>query len=128
LFDAALRFAGSFSRARTGLARLSKSQGRAPGCAAGFSRWRLLASGRDGSIRHLNQLGATAAHLDGDIAQGRAMKSDERATLVMRATYIRDLAERPVLEFLKSELLNCVALRGKHKIILASNCFIARVP
>jgi len=78
----------------------------------------------NGSIRHFNQLGATAAHLDGDVAQRRAMKSDERAALVMRAAYIRDFAEGPVLEFLKRELLNCVPLRREHKIILTPNCFI----
>jgi hypothetical protein len=83
--------------------------------------------GRNGSVGHFNQLGATSAHLDGDIAQSRAVKSDKRAPLVMGAAYIGDLADGSVLEFLKRELLNYVPPRGEHKIILTSNCFIAGV-
>src|SRR5271157_2735904 len=68
-------------------------------------------------IRQGDQFFATSAHLNGDVAQRRAVETQPGRLMMIRAPHVLNPARGPLLE-----LLNLVGCDLLHQIILSPNC------
>ena len=73
---------------------------------------------RNGPVGQLDQLGAAAAHLDGNVLKGRAAEMEPRGLAVVGAAHLGQLTPGAVLEFLYG-----IGWGREHETNLARNCF-----
>ena len=83
-------------------------------------RYSSLAAG-DFLIRDLDQLGAAAAHLNGDVAKRGPVEAQAGRLAMIRAEHVANLACRVFLELL-DVLRTCAPRDRDHKNILARDC------